>query len=443
MKKPLFILTVISLLMVVNVYSQSKELLIRYDEDAFKKAAEKVHYSDYNKEELYNRDLFRAYREQKGVTLDFSEKDYRDAQTNVNNLTKVVSDLNNAKENKEKELSVKEKTVREKDSIINALTNDNKVLNKQLLSKDKLEEQLKKKRDSITDLKSELSELKQRNSELENEIRKNHADIAQLVEDTTNIRKKEREAISEKEKIASTNKALQTQLNNKNEEIQNLSKSNISLSEKNNEFQKAFNETEKAINDVYQANIVKPIAEMNPEQLDKARSKFEGMKSLLSIDQKLYKDLEGKVNEISSWRALVEPIKGARQYLKGKYDDKKRKDYIAAINKVSISGSKANEKQAMLDNLNNQYQLKDNYDIIVDNLDETGCLPNIEQLQEAFDMLNRRKEIVKQFYRPNVFDSYDRGIKIIEDELSKPTPSNKVKTAAEFNKFIQELKDIF
>lgn len=425
MKKSIFILVSMSLLMAGKAYSQKKDQLIRYDERAFENAAKNVNHEDYNNKQKYALEVFRTYCDQIGVQLSFTENDYNAALGKVSSLEKNVSDLENAKQRLDENLTAE----KEKSSGLEAekreLTSENNNMKKLLSAKAGQDKALEQKEAEIADLRGKIANLDKEN-----------ADLKKLSSDYSKLE-------NEKNKALSDMQAIQAQLNEKNNEVAQLTSENNTLKSTNEKFQKAFDGTKKTINSVYNTYSVKPITDMDPVQLESAQSSFLGMKSLLAIDQTVYKDLEGKVNEMASWKKLVEPMRDAKQYLKGKYDDKTLSACIAAINKVPISGSKASEKQSMLTNLNNQIQLKENYDIIIRNLDERGCLPNVEQLKEAEGMLNRRLEKVEASYQSGVYDSYDRGINMIKAELSKSAPSNKVKTAAEFEKFINELREIF
>lgn len=245
------------------------------------------------------------------------------------------------------------------------------------------------------------------------------------------------------------NKALLMQLDEKSAviaqlqlELQTVNTGNRSQTNDLQKYQRAVDEAKNTICGIYNSNLVKLIIEMDPNQLDEANSKFDGMKALLEIDQDMFKDLQGKIDEINAWNALINPMKAAKQFMKGKYDDKAQKEYVAAISGVTIKGSKTAEKNMALLLLTDEAKLHENYDNIIRNIEEYGCLPSTETLWSANEMLARMTSNMP-FYHPAVYDSYDRGINMLRVELSKSAPSNKVKTAAEFNKFINELKEIF
>lgn len=422
----------LALLMAKEASSQSRDQLIRYDENAFVTATDNVNADDYVNKQKYALMVFRSYYEQKGVAAGFTEDDYKNVLKEKAAMAKMVEDLQ-----------------RDMDRI----SSENLELKSQIQAKTNKEKELRDREKEIVELRKTTTTLELLIDNRESEIRHLQSQIQEYTDQTealneqtatiSNLEKQVNDIASDNWRLETETITLQSQLKDKDGEIERLRASVNSLKYTNDNLQSAYHAATDVVNNVYKTNVLMPIADMNPGQLETAKSKFEGLKTLLVLDQSLYDDLEAKVNEMALWKALVEPMRNAKQYLKGKYDNKTREELIAAISNVPIKGNKADETKAMLSYLNNQIPIKEHYDIIVRNLDELGCIPNAEQLKEAESMLNRSLEKVETLCQPGVYDSFERGINLIKVELLKPAPSNRMKTPSEFGKFIKELKEIF
>lgn len=447
---------VLPLMMTGKAYAQEKGQLIRYDLDAFEKT---VKATDQYKSDpnvlLLAKDVFRTYCERKDVkVVDFTEKDYDDAKKELKRLQEEIETLQKAKDKVAEDLENEKSKVTTAETEKKELQNQIEDLNKQLSDKPGLEKQIQEKDQTIAGLNQQIQDLNGQIASQKTKLTENDTKLKELASDTVSLNKDKQElqkklASAEEEKTSLENqlKEKAKQIESLNGTIAGLQATNSELTQTNAKYQAAFNNTKNTINGIYNENISKPIVDMNPVQLDNARSTYEGMKPLLAIDPNLSRDLEGKVSEINTWKALIEPLKGAKQYMKGKYDEKQRMKWVEEINKIPLAGSKAKEEvkegeYAVLTLLENQAKLKKNYDLIVYNLEQLKSLPDEEALKDANTMFGEMQGYVKRYYKEGIYVGYDNAIKKIADALKSP-PSDKVSTTSKFKLFIQELKEAF
>ncbi len=447
---------VLPLIMAGKAYAQEKGQLIRYDLDAFEKT---VKATDQYKSDpnvlLLAKDVFRTYCERNDIkVVNFTEKDYWDAQKELTRLQKENETLQNAKDKVVEDLEKEKSKVIVVETEKKELQNQIKDLNKQLSDKPGLEKQIQEKEQTIAGLNQQIQELNDQIALQNTTLKQNDTEMKQLASDTVSLNKDKKELQKRLAKVEGEKSSLDNQLKEKNGEVESLKgtitglqTTNSELTQKNAKYQAAFDNTKNTINKIYNENLSKPIVDMNPAQLENARSTYEGMKPLLAIDPDLSRDLESKVNEMGTWKALIDPLKGAKQYMKGKYVEGQCKKWKEEINKIPLAGSKAKEEvkegeYAVLTLLENQAKLKKNYDLIVYNLEQLKSLPDEEALKDANTMVGEMKGYVNRFYKAGVYDSYDNAIKKIEGGLKSP-PSDKVSTPSKFKLFIQELKEAF
>ena len=449
MKKLTFILGVI-LLFVGKTYAQEK-VLIRYDMDAFEKIVRAT--DEYKSSSLYlpwAKEVFRAYSENKKVKVDFSEKDFQDAQKELKRLQNDMESLQKVKEKVETDLEGEKAIVETIKAEKQTLSDENKDLKKKLADLPGVEKQLEAKNKSIELLEGQKVNLNDQIDSQKKQLEECDAQLKLLAADTVSLGKEKRE-LQKQVAIVNGEKAnLMVQLQEKdgqitslNNTITELQKSNGNLTTRIQAYEAVFNNTKKTINDIYNANLSKAIIDMNPTQIDQAQNTYEGMKQLLAVDPVLSAELKRKVDEMNAWKALIEPLKGAKQYLRGKYDDIERQRWIAEISKVNVTGSKAGEKEVVLTLLRDQAKLYNEYKLFFVFLNERGCLPNNTELNTAKDKFDRMILYSKPYYHPSTYDGYDKAIIMIQEELNKTSPSKRVKTSSEFELFIADLQKNF
>lgn len=454
MKKSLLFLFSLVALYIGNTYGQDDSALMRFDMQAFEMTVKNTDVYKGNSLLLpWAKEVFNTYCERKGIKVEFTEKDFKDVQKALDDSTKMLKtlrksfkSLNQQKDKADEDLNQEKlnnkKMKRVCDSTQRALQDTIKKRDQRIASYSTLAGEAEEKDRTIVNLNAQIGGLNTRIETLETGITEKDGQLTQLTQDKGRLEGENKTLEREKQ-------ALEGQLTQKDATIANLNANLTTLQQRNTELESrieeydaVFEDTKNVINGVYMANRLKPFADMDPNELERAISTFNGMRPLLTVVPSLLNELEGKVNEMGAWKAMIEPEKGARQYMKGKYDDKERKNRINEITKIIMTGDKVSEKNDLLSLLNDQALVKDNYDKIVRNLEEKGCLPNEEKLKDANAMFNRMTKD-KPFIHENAYESYDRAIRMIKEELEKPAPSAIVKTAEEYEKFIATLKAAF
>ena len=154
-------------------------------------------------------------------------------------------------------------------------------------------------------------------------------------------------------------------------------------------------------------------------------------------------------------------IEGAYYYLQSRYDSDLRQDYMSYC-KLVLNEIKGKELAGQYDTvekknadyvfkqvgylqkvLYDQAIIKDNYDRIVRNLQDYGCLPDSNSLSRAKEMVDIMTGYVKNSYHPNIYKKYDEAIALINMELRKPVPDSHLNNPDRFDFFIKQLKDMF
>ena len=318
-------------------------------------------------------------------------------------------------------------------------------LDRVILEKDKM---IKYLEDSHANGAELIRELRKRDSIIT--IRQ--YEIEKLEKDASNIHKKTANLEKQFDKTKAENEALKQELMIKNHmidslngNISNLTKQIKDLKASNKQYQKAFKETETTINRIYTANGNKRLADMNVSELSEAENAWNGMKALIeATDQTLAKQLKQKVDEISLWKSAVKSMRGARDYMKGKYDNNQRLSWIKKLNNLKLNGDKASERNEMVTALMDQESIKEVFNMIVDDkLAPEKCLPDAASLRSVKSAYETAKNLDKNFYHDSCYDNYDAAIRKIEAELNKSEPSNKVKDPDSYQKFIKELREMF
>lgn len=434
-----------------KAYSQD---LMRYDMQAFEKTVKNT--DGYKENSLllpWAKDVFHTYSERTDIKVKFTEKDFKDVQKALDDSTKMLKTLRkNYSSITQLKVKAEEDLKQEKlnnknmkftcDSTQRALQDTIKKRDRSIASYSNLVREVEEKDRTIANLNAQIGGLNTKLETLEAGNAEKDGQLTQLTQDKERLE-------GENNTLEREKQALEEQLTQKDVTNANLNANLTTLQQRNTELESriaeydaVFKDTKNVINGIYESNRLKPFADMNPNELERAISTYNGMRPLLTVVPSLLNELEGKVKEMSAWKAMIEPEKGARQYMKGKYDDKERKNRINEITKITMTGDKVSDKNDLLSLLNDQALVKDNYDKIVRNLEEKGCLPNEEKLKDANAMFNRMTKD-KPFIHENAYESYDRAIRMIREELEKPAPSARVKTAEEYEKFIATLKAAF
>lgn len=453
MKKLTYFIVIMLLLFAGRTFAQEGGL-IRFDMDVFEKT---VKATDEYKSSSINiylaKDVFRTYAANKKVQVDFSEKDYQDAKKELSRLQKENESLQKAKEKAESDLQAEKAKVDAAMTEKQTLYDENKELNKKLADLPSMEQKIQAKDKSIEQLNGKITALNTQIGLQQTRLNELDAEITQLATDTVSLGKEKRDLQNQIARANNNIESLRGQLQQSSNQITSLTETIIGLQEKNRElddrlkaFTAVFDETEKTISDIYNANLSKDIVDMDPTQLELAQNTYNGMKLLLAVDSILLKDLEGKIDEMNVWKVLIDPFNGAKNYMKGKYDDKERRKWIVEINNLDVTSDKAhNEKEKMLKLLNDQETLYDEYRLFFDEfLIGKGCPGNeISVFKSIQDRFERMKSYSRSSYHENTYDSYDRAIQMIESEFNNTSPSERLKDLGKYRSFISELEQIF
>ena len=158
---------------------------------------------------------------------------------------------------------------------------------------------------------------------------------------------------------------------------------------------------------------------------------------------------------------LQSRIEGAYYYLQGRYDSNLRKVFMSDCKTIMNDIIGQDRQYDTVEKRNTEYVLeqmkflqqvlcdqeiiKDNYDRIVRNLQDLGCLPDTESLSLAKKMVDRMTSYVKNSncYHPNLYKKYDEAIALINMELSRKDSNNNVNNPISFEKFIDVLRNKF
>lgn len=451
MKKLTVILIVLPLLLMGKSYAQEKGQLIRYDEDAFEKVVKATDEYKANTFLLsWAKQVFSSYCGEKKAKVNFSEQEYNDKLEELRRLNNANNTLQENLTKAETNLENKQVEVDTAAARLQRLQNENKNLKKQLSDLSGADKQIQAKDKSIEQLVGQIDVLNAELTEKQNQINARDAQIQKLEADIVSKGEEMESLQNQLATVNAENATLTSQLqakdaqiterDNKNTELQNA---NDALAASNAEYEEVFKSTKETIDRIYTDNMKKSIVDMNPSDLEKAWNTYEGMKTLLAVNPTLSKDLEAKVKEMNTWKALIEPMRGAKQYLKGKYDDKERQQWIKELKNVNVTGSKADEKQLALKLLEDEATLHHYYELFLGFLVSKGCLPTAEKFQEAQDRFAQMKTYSQFVYHPSTYDSYDRAVQMIEAELNQAGPGKNVKTAPAFESFIARLKEVY
>lgn len=445
MKKIVLIAITLLLLSTGAIWGQEK--LVLYDLDAFESAAGKVNQDDYKNMVKWAREVFQKYSEKK--TVSFTKKDFDDtkkakddAEKEIERLQKEngkassqITTLNQDKQNLETEKNLQKRRADSLESVVNA--------------RNKTIEDLQKSNASASEKDITIMSLNNQISKQATIIRNQDAALNRMREDSIQMRKQ----LEKLAKSQDTIDDLNNQLAEKNKTINALNEQITLLTGNKNElegtiqaYQEAFKDTKNTIYTVYDDYKNKQLVDMDEARLLEAEKAWIGMQAVIErADNILAKDLKGKVEEITLWESAVAPMKGAKNYLmQDPYNEKICQTWRDQLKKLKLSGNKAKECDQMVRDLENQKDVKENYDKILRNLSEFGCLPDSEQLKEAKGMLALMKVSLGNSYRENCYGSYDTAIKAIEKELNDPRgPSKKVENPDNFKTFISDLRKMF
>lgn len=254
---------------------------------------------------------------------------------------------------------------------------------------------------------------------------------------------------AEKDKTISD---LESRLAKKENQIKELTKDLDSLRTKNSElevvkmkYEKAFEDITSDIKKIYEVNKIKHLVDMDVKELAKAGNVWDGMKGLIEkANPQLAQELGREVGEINQWKSAVEPMQGAIAYMKGRYDDEKRSEWFEILKNLKLTGDKNEELNNALTALKKQDKVHDNYEIIIDKLEEKKSLPDTMALNSARKVFETVKGY-NNIYNLDYFESYNTAIKDIEKELypKDNEPSERVANLDQFKEFIESLKKKF
>ena len=445
------------LLLLATGWTWAQDKLVPINSEKFEKTAKKVDQKDYNNMVIWAKEVFRQYSDENAVS--FTEKSWQDTLKAKATLEKNYTKLLGDKKKADDEIA----SLKDEQSENKAQNKDNKKTVDSLLrvvkAKDKTIENLNKGNAKVAEKElqirakdSIISVRDQRISALEKKGSGTDATLNKLIQDTTKLGQRIQELNKQLSTAQTTIAGLQQQLAAKDGEIATL---NGSLATANTEkeslegsiaqYQKAFEGTKTTINNVYTANKAKPLLDMDVAQLSDAESAWNGMKALMeSADPKLAKELKGKVDEIGQWKAANEPMKGAQNYMKGKYDNKQRLSWISQLKKMKLSGDKDTEIKGIVKALEDQEWIKALYtNIVEEKLASESVINDSESLKRIKGNYEKAKASGTMFYHANCYDSYDAAIAKIEEELNQKEPSKKVNSIESFAKFINELRNMF
>ena len=451
---------IITLLLLATGWTWAQDRLVPDNINKFENTAKKVNQDDYKNMVTWATAVFRQYSEENAV--DFTMKAWQDTLKAKATLEKNYKTLLADKEKADQKIA----SLEAKNKLDADETKKHKravdSLASIIKSKDKTIENLQKSNASVAEKDRQISAndsiisvRDNRIKELEKLVSGNGATLDKLIQDTTNLRRRIQELNGDLASERTAKGGLQKQLVEKDGEIKALNDSLAKAKKEKQDleasiaqYQKAFDGTKTTINNIYTANKDKPLAEMDKAQLSEAESAWDGMKALMEVmeaaDPKPAKELREKVDEIRQWETAIEPLRGAIQYMKGKYDNKQRQSWIAQLKKLKLSGSKNDEIQGIIKALEDQEMIKALYTTIIDEkLAPELVIPDSEVLRRIKGEYEKTKQSEKRFYHPNCYDSYDAAIKKIENELNQKEPSNNVNDSDRFKLFIQELREMF
>jgi chromosome segregation ATPase len=435
----------------------AQDKLVPFNNKEFEKVANKVDQNDYKNMVKWASEVFRLYSEQNAV--DFTKKAYEDtikAKIAVEKkYTKLLQDKASADAEKaslEAEKRLAEAKTKQHNRVVDSLKSIVKAREKTIENLQKgnasvvEKDKLLRVKDSIISVRdSNINSLKETSARQDGTLNK-------LMQDTVKLGRQITELNSELKNAQSSVNTLNQNLTNKTNEISALNRKVDSLTAKNSElagtikqYESAFKNTENTINDIYNLNQTKSIVEMDADQLMKAGNAFHGIEPLLRVaNPKLAQDLEKRVNEIGEWKSAIEPLKGAKDYMKGKYDNKQRQLWISKLKSMKLNSDKAKvECEKILKAMEDQERVKQIYDIIVE---EKLAPENVVNDGNNLKRIKSEYEIVKGYDKKiniDYYDSYKAATKIINDELNKEEPSKNLNSIENFARFIEELRNMF
>ena len=448
MKKSTLIMIALLLLTAGSALAQDK--LLPYNREKFEKTAKDVKQDDYNNMVKWALEVFQQYADKHSLT--FTKEDYDKAlndkaaaEDQCNKLLKEKNDADAKIASLETEKSTGEANKKEHKRVVDSL-------NSIIIAKDKAIKKLEESNASVADkekmLRAKDSIISVRNEEitrLQNATNNQDGILNKLAQDTAYLHQQIKELNDRLVVAQGSVDDLNRELTEKNNKLVALDESVANLSASIKQYQKAFEETESTINRIYTTNGNKRLVDMNVSELAEAESAWNGMKALIeATDQTLAKQLKQKVAEINLWKSAVEPMNGAKKYMKGKYKEDQRTTWIRTLNSLKLSGNRVTERDEMVTLLEDQKTVKENYDKIVRNLEDLGSIPDAAQLAEAKRMLvSMKAKLGSAYHGKNCYDKYDEAIDKIEGELDQKKPGINLYDVDKYKIFINDLKEMF